>query len=209
MVLNVVNKIHFSLLGWLTSLAWRVTLRCSKVVKFASVFRTSAALPWIMGLQTFISKGYHNVFLGWLEGCTWNMVSCTPICWIYCVTLTVYTQFTNMAAGRRIHSSGPLVGDPCLGCYFLLFVQRIIDKQANRIFWPSVMRRRVWLCAGTNISEDHATYTFSVDILLGILGRKGQQTPPKVWIHQCTHYPIQEEQSLCQHYSEGLKSRKI
>ena len=32
----------------------------------------------------------------------------------YCVRFIVYTQFTNVAAGRLIQDGGPRVGDPCL-----------------------------------------------------------------------------------------------
>jgi len=104
----------FFIRSWLTLLAWHVTFCCSKAVKCTTVFRTSVASPWIMGLQTFIPKGHHTVSVGWLEGRTWNTISCTPSRYIYCVTLTVYTQFTNMSASRIIQSSRPRVGDPCL-----------------------------------------------------------------------------------------------
>ena len=126
--------------------------------------------------------------VGWLEGPTWNMISCTPSRWINCVALTVYTQFTNMAAGRIIQTSGLRVGDPWLR-WMLFSLGSTEDHRPNKQtkYSSLLLCDAAYDCVQVptlrrTITEDHATYTFSIDILLGILWKKEQQTPPKLWL---------------------------
>ena len=49
--------------------------------------------------------------MGWLVGRKWkNNSECTPNCLNYCEIFVLYTQFTNVIAGRIIQPGGPHLG---------------------------------------------------------------------------------------------------
>ena len=55
--------------------------------------------------------------MGCFAGRTWKNKRYTN-CLNYCDILMVYTQFSNVAAGRIIQTGGPQVGDPCLKGFY-------------------------------------------------------------------------------------------
>jgi hypothetical protein len=68
---------------------------------------------WNMGLQIYMAKGHtYNWGAGSRAACG-KITSGTPKFLNYCEIFIAYTQFANMALGRKIQPSGPQVGDPC------------------------------------------------------------------------------------------------